>query len=340
MTNSTDNDQGFVDTGRCEQLHTLSREHDDCILFADKIAKIADEGSESDLAEGIKLIKEYNDNELEAHLQHEEQAIFAPIIQEYREHLDLCITLGKEHGFLRTIVDEIKLDTARQDLADFALVLRNHTLVEESKLFPLLASLFTNEQLDNVKNFVPLDRREITHEPRKSANKSINRSNHHWLTIIEQYFQKEGGSVGTIVLFPRYQPDFSMMMAAHLGLELFDFQKEMMQKLGTEADSISLDQLEYSLRARAEKSGIVSHNVEALLGVKSVSERRRWLRSFVESDWPNPIIIPISVFQADAPEEHQRVCDLELEKMPYQASAAGFDAESRIKYNLPDYETK
>jgi len=74
--------------------------------------------------------------------------------------------------------------------------------------------------------------------------------------------------------------------------------------------------------------------------VKSVSERRRWLRSFVESDWPNPIIIPISVFQADAPEEHQRVCDLELEKMPYQASAAGFDAESRIKYNLPDYETK
>ena len=138
-----------------EQLEKLAKEHDYCLLMAKRIADIAKDGSEEKLAEGLEIVKEYNDTELEAHLQHEEQTIFGPLVSDHREHLHLCITLGKEHGLIRTLVEEMTLETAKEDLADFARILESHTLLEENELFPLLESLFTKEQLDKVKNFVP-----------------------------------------------------------------------------------------------------------------------------------------------------------------------------------------
>lgn len=140
---------------RCQQLHKLSQEHNECIIFAEKIAHIAEIGDDSQLAEGIALVQQYNTSELEAHLKHEEQTIFALLVQEHKEHLDLCITLGREHGFIRTLVEEMTLATAQQDLTDFAHILKHHTLAEEMTLFPVVESLFTDEQLDAVLNFVP-----------------------------------------------------------------------------------------------------------------------------------------------------------------------------------------
>lgn len=140
---------------RCQQLQKLSHEHNDCLLFAEKIAQIAETGDEEQLAEGIKLVQNYNNTELEAHLKHEEQTIFALLVQEHKEYLEMCITLGKEHGFIRTLVEEMTLATAQQDLADFAHILKHHTLAEEMTLFPVVESLFTEEQLDAVLNFVP-----------------------------------------------------------------------------------------------------------------------------------------------------------------------------------------
>ena len=140
---------------RCEQLQKLSKEHQDSLLMAEKLAQLAEQGAESDLREGIDLLKKYNETELETHLQHEERMIFAPLIQEHKQHIDLCISLGKEHGFLRTIVEEISLETAQKDLADFARVLKTHSIMEETELFPIIESLFTEEQLDRVLNFEP-----------------------------------------------------------------------------------------------------------------------------------------------------------------------------------------
>ena len=88
-------------------------------------------------------------------MQHEERVIFAPMIQAYDEHVELCIQLGKEHGFMRTIVEEITPETAKKDLADFARVLRSHSIREETELFPLVEALFSGEQLDKVLNFEP-----------------------------------------------------------------------------------------------------------------------------------------------------------------------------------------
>ncbi len=138
---------------RCRQLQKLSKEHNDCIVFAEKIAAIAETGHTEQLLIGIKLVKEYNLTELEAHLRHEEQTIFALLVQHHKEHLELCITLGKEHGFIRTLVEQISPETAQQDLSDFANLLTHHTLEEETKLFPIVESLFTEQQLDAVLNF-------------------------------------------------------------------------------------------------------------------------------------------------------------------------------------------
>ena len=159
--------------------------------------------------------------------------------------------------------------------------------------------------------------------------------NRKWLAVVDRHYQMTGKSGGSIVLFPGYRPDLCMQLADHLGLCFYDFRAEEMQQLGQEAGSLTLKQLDKALRTRAEASGIVSHNVEALLCVKPEPERRAWLRSFLDADWPNPIFLPITVFQADVPDEHLRVCDLELLRMPPETLAASAaQADSRMKYDI------
>ncbi|MGF1545728.1 MAG: hemerythrin domain-containing protein [Thiotrichales bacterium] len=313
-----------------EQLQALSREHRECLAFADKIALIANQGSDDDLLEGIRLIQEYNVNEMEAHLQHEEQTIFAPLVQQHREHLALCVQLGKEHGLLRTLVESTSPDSARQDLAEFARVLRQHTLTEEENLFPLLADLFTAEQLDVVLHFSPLKRQSA---PESGAIKPASERSE-WLEELELFFNSAGNTGGSIVLLPRYQPELMAAIAARLGLAVFDYRQEVMQPLREAADSPTLAQLEADLRQRATQGGIIGQNVEALLGVKPEAERRTWLQAFLDADWPNPVLLPICVFQADVPPGHVQVCDLELLKLPRQAPGSMAAPAARMKYSL------
>jgi len=155
-----------------------------------------------------------------------------------------------------------------------------------------------------------------------------------WLTIIEQHHMDTGRSGGCIVLFPRYRPDLCMLLANHLGLDFFDYRMEEMQQLGADAGSLTLEQLNKSLRTRAEVSGIVSHNVEALLCVKSESERRAWFHEFLGSEWPNPVFLPVTVFQADVPDDHPRVCDLELLKMPPETLVTAVQSDASMKYDI------
>jgi len=142
---------------RVEQLQDLSREHHGSLVMAKKIADIAEGGSDADLVEAIETIKTYYDDELEVHFQHEERTIFAPIFEMYKEHIGIATVLLKEHGQIRTLIPQMTAESARKDLADFALMLKDHTRMEERELFPLVEELFTDEQLDAVLKFVPLD---------------------------------------------------------------------------------------------------------------------------------------------------------------------------------------
>lgn len=142
---------------RAAQLQDLSREHHASLVMAKKIAEVAAQGSEAELLAAIESVKDYYENELEEHIQHEERTIFAPIFKEYQEHIGLATSLLKEHGFIRMLIPALKPETARKDLAEFAEVLKNHTRIEERELFPLVESLFSETQLDAILNFIPLD---------------------------------------------------------------------------------------------------------------------------------------------------------------------------------------
>lgn len=139
----------------CVHLQKLSKEHGESIIFADKLIDIVDNGSLSELAEGVEILKKYNESDLETHLQHEERTIFTPLIQEHHKYQELCITLGKEHGEMRSIIEQITFATAKKDLADFARILKSHSLMEENELFPVIASVFTEDQLNDILNFKP-----------------------------------------------------------------------------------------------------------------------------------------------------------------------------------------
>jgi len=138
-------------------LQKLSREHHDSLVMAQKILRTVKDADQDELNQMIDIIREYYENELEAHFQHEEQAIFATLFKHYRQHIDLATVLLKEHGYLRILVQRIKPDTARADLQDFATVLKNHTRIEERELFPLIEELFSEDQFNAVVNFTPLE---------------------------------------------------------------------------------------------------------------------------------------------------------------------------------------
>lgn len=311
-------------------LDTLSQEHKECLLLADRLTDIANRGNESELAAAVQWIREYNTNELEPHFQHEEQTILGPLLQEHHEYRPLCIQLGKEHGFLRTLAESISTVSAKQDLTDFAQVLRNHTLLEEEQLFPLL-NLLTPTQRESIGHFAPLGKKPVP-DNQATPPRREQPSTDTWLEAVDMHFQSADTN-GHIVLFPRYQPELTEQLAAHLGLAFFDYQQAVMADLREQADTLTLAELEQTLREQSQVRGVVCHNAEALLCVKPEAERRAWLQHFISTDWPQPVIIPLSVFQADAPEDSLQVCDLELSKLPRQTTSPASSAQ-RLPYNV------
>jgi len=141
---------------RKEQLHKLSSEHHGSLVMAKRIARIAEEGNEEELLEAIKTVQKYYDDELEEHFQHEEHTIFAPIFKVHKEHIGLAKPLLKEHGLIRMLIPALTPDTAREGLATFAALLKDHTRVEERELFPAIEKTFSEEEFDAVLNFKPI----------------------------------------------------------------------------------------------------------------------------------------------------------------------------------------
>ncbi|MCK5902946.1 MAG: hemerythrin domain-containing protein [Cocleimonas sp.] len=142
---------------RVNQLEPLNQEHESAIVFANKILIIAKSEDRKVLFNGIETIKKYYNTELEVHFQHEERTIFSPIFKEHREHIQMATALLKEHGFIRLLIQRINLQNANKELYEFATVLKNHTHIEEKTLFPLVTSLFSDEQLQAVINFTPVE---------------------------------------------------------------------------------------------------------------------------------------------------------------------------------------
>lgn len=146
---------------RSEQLRSLYEEHESGLEFADRISSLVADGEQARVAEAMRLVREYYDRELEAHLQHEEQTLFGALLRHDGEHMPLCIRLGQDHGQLRTLVANLNPERADSDLALFAATLREHTLLEDRELLPLVEKVFTEGELDAVTRFTPLPWRPV-----------------------------------------------------------------------------------------------------------------------------------------------------------------------------------
>ena len=57
---------------RAEQLQDLSREHHDSLVMAKRISEVVESGSDAEILAAIDTVKNYYENELEVHFQHEE----------------------------------------------------------------------------------------------------------------------------------------------------------------------------------------------------------------------------------------------------------------------------
>lgn len=143
-------------------LQKLADEHQDCLTLCGQLVRLATEGSEVSLHAGSQLAYAYYARELESHFQHEEHTIIGPLLQEYPEHRPLCVRLAQEHGVLRGLASRLKpgngLASARDDLLAFANGLHQHSVTEDTELFPLLAEVFTPAQWEAMQHFTPLYR--------------------------------------------------------------------------------------------------------------------------------------------------------------------------------------
>ncbi len=282
-------------------MRRLVDEHAAGLVFAAEIAEIAKNGSDDDVAAAMERVSAYLAGELEDHFQHEEQTILGELLRSHPEYATLCIAIGKEHGQMRFMLIETSGAGPRRDLALFAHLLTQHTLLENEGLFPVVEKLFSDEQMQEVANFSPRRRPQIPNNaPRTATHQDAARREQWWAEIVE-FAKRPGPKSGRIVLLPQYNPELVEEMAKQTGLALFDFQREIMSNYGRNADSIGLEVLDQSLQNRSAEAGILSHNVEALLCVKSKQERSAWLQAFLDADWPNPVLLPISIYQPDVP---------------------------------------
>ena len=333
MTHVTPDEPWASEHSPC--LAKLNREHREGLVLAEEIARIAETGDDDAVAQAVARVRDYNTRELEAHLQQEEQTILGPLVQEQPAHRDLCIRLGREHGYIRSLVEALEQGSARQNLAAFARVLTDHTLIEETQLMPLVESLFSQEQRDRIAAFAPL--RPVLPDPaptRAAPDRPPQDRVQEWAEPLAAHLRGLGPHGGGIVLLARYQPEAVQSMAAQLGLRFFDFQQEVMRDLGTQAEAIDFAALDAYLTAAARQGGIMCHNIEALLCVRTDDERRTWLRHFTATPWPHPVLLPLTLYQADAPESEVHVCDLELVTIPRTTTAAQPVSDHRAKYRI------
>jgi len=291
-------------------LSDLERDHASGLVFADELARVAANGSDAEYAAAIEALQRYNSEELEPHLQQEEQTILRPLLQDHPEHRDLCIRIGQEHGRLRILAERMSERSPRPHLSEFARLLKAHTLLEDESLLPLVERLLTPDQLEAVGRFKPLGRPAPPQEttPRPDRNPA---HGYRWFERAVQFLACADKDRASIILLPKFDPELAAALATRLDLTFFDYQQTAMAPLGREADTLTLDQLSDTLRHESARRGLLAHNVEALLCVKAAEQRRGWLQETLDGIWPNPLVLPVAVYHDDVPDGHPRVFDPE-----------------------------
>jgi len=142
---------------RIEQLHSLSKEHHLSLVLASKSIKVAKNASAEEIKQLCREISSDFDKRWEAHFAKEELSIFTVFEDKYQSQLivdanedaELTELLRKQHDQMRSMSAEMAGGRIDQ-LAEFGCLLRDHTRLEERRLFPLISELFDKQELDFV----------------------------------------------------------------------------------------------------------------------------------------------------------------------------------------------
>jgi hypothetical protein len=102
-------------------------------------------------------------------------------------------------------------------------------------------------------------------------------------------------------------------------VRFFDYRSEVMAKLGWEAHTVSLVDLDQTLETQSSKSGLVAFNVEALLGTKPEAERTQWLTKFLQMRYVHPVIVPLCIFNDESLMSQPRYYAVASESLPQQS---------------------
>ena len=142
-----------------------------------------------------------------------------------------------------------------------------------------------------------------------------------WMAPLTDAIAHSGGRGGFIVAIPEYRPSLIRLLANRQGLYYCDFRAERMAALGWEASKLPLSALDDTIAETIPKSGkgIILQNAEALLAAKPAAERRAWLESFTQTNWTGTVVVPVSVFTSDLPEENGRVVTLDMALLPAES---------------------
>lgn len=142
---------------RIEQLRPLSMEHHLSLVLANKAINTAKKRDSLQINALCQQIVEEFESRWEVHFLKEEHSIFAifeanyhiALIAKADEDAMLTEQLRDQHDEMRRLVAAMgDGDTAQ--LEHFGQLLRDHTRLEERRLFPLISDLFTTEELKKV----------------------------------------------------------------------------------------------------------------------------------------------------------------------------------------------
>ena len=139
---------------RIEALRPLSMEHHLSLVLANTSIKTARSKDKAKIKALCEQIAQEFDIRWEAHFIKEELSIFAIFEDKYRAQLiaeghedaGLTALLREQHNQMRTLSANMT-DGRTDQLEDFGILLRDHTRLEERRLFPLISELFNAEEL-------------------------------------------------------------------------------------------------------------------------------------------------------------------------------------------------
>ena len=135
----------------------LIMEHHLSLVLANTSIKTARSNNKAEIKLLCEKIAQEFDIRWEAHFIKEELSIFAIFEDKYRAQLiadthedaELSALLREQHNQMRTMSADMA-DGRTDQLEDFGIMLRDHTRLEERRLFPLISVLFNTEELHRI----------------------------------------------------------------------------------------------------------------------------------------------------------------------------------------------